>query len=170
MGGFTSGEVLEKGGRNMCFICDRIQMIKDGNNPYFVKELETGYVVLGDFQHFRGYSLFLFKEHISELFQLDEEIKVTYLKEMTMVAEAVYNVFQPEKINYELLGNGDAHLCWHLFPRRQGDTPIPGPVWSIPKEDMYNQCKYPSRRDLEQMKLELASELDVLCGDLDAIK
>ena len=24
----------------MCFICDRISMIKDGTNPYFVKEIE----------------------------------------------------------------------------------------------------------------------------------
>lgn len=31
----------------MCLICDRIQMIKDEANPFFVKELETGYVVLG---------------------------------------------------------------------------------------------------------------------------
>lgn len=45
----------------MCLICDRIEMIKNNNNKYFVKELETGYVVIGDYQHFRGYSLFLLK-------------------------------------------------------------------------------------------------------------
>ncbi|MCD7883089.1 MAG: GNAT family N-acetyltransferase [Lachnospiraceae bacterium] len=49
----------------MCLICDRIQMIKEGKNPYFVKELETGYVVLGiisilkvihcSFPKYRGY-------------------------------------------------------------------------------------------------------------------
>ena len=27
-----------------CLVCERIQMIKENNNPYFVKELETGYV------------------------------------------------------------------------------------------------------------------------------
>ncbi len=27
----------------MCLICDRIEMIKNGENPYFVRELETGY-------------------------------------------------------------------------------------------------------------------------------
>ncbi len=32
----------------MCLICDRIKSIKEGANPYFVKELETGYVVIGD--------------------------------------------------------------------------------------------------------------------------
>lgn len=52
----------------MCFICDRIKMINNGTNPYFVKELQTGYVVIGDNQHFKGYSLFLCKEHKTELF------------------------------------------------------------------------------------------------------
>ena len=46
----------------MCLICDRIEMIKRGENPYFVRELKTGYVVIGDHQHFRGYTLFLYKE------------------------------------------------------------------------------------------------------------
>ena len=55
----------------MCFICERIQRIKEGTNPYFVKELETGYVVIGDNQHFKGYTLFLCKEHKTELFQLE---------------------------------------------------------------------------------------------------
>ena len=57
----------------MCIVCDRIQMIKNNNNPYFVKELETGYVVLGDNQHFKGYTLFLYKEHIKEVEELYEE-------------------------------------------------------------------------------------------------
>lgn len=54
----------------MCLICDRICMIKDKTNPYFVKELETGYVVIGDYQHFKGYTLFLFKEHKMSYFNL----------------------------------------------------------------------------------------------------
>ncbi len=40
-------------------ICDRIELIKAGKIPYFVKELETGYVVIGDHQYFEGYTLFL---------------------------------------------------------------------------------------------------------------
>lgn len=40
-----------------CVICDRIQMIKEGKNPYFICELETGYVVFGDNQRFKGYTL-----------------------------------------------------------------------------------------------------------------
>ena len=32
----------------MCLICDRIEMIKNGVNPYFVKELKTGYFFIRD--------------------------------------------------------------------------------------------------------------------------
>lgn len=105
----------------MCFICDRIKMIGQGTNPYFVKELETGYVVIGDNQHFKGYTLFLCKEHKTELFHLDHSQKMKFLEEMSIVAEAVSNAFGAEKMNYELLGNGDTHLHWHLFPRKDGD-------------------------------------------------
>lgn len=105
----------------MCFICDRIKMIINGTNPYFVKELKTGYVVIGDNQHFKGYTLFLCKEHNTELFQLNHSQKIKFLEEMSIVAEAVSNAFGAEKMNYELLGNGDTHLHWHLFPRKSGD-------------------------------------------------
>ena len=55
----------------MCLICQRIELIKSGDNPYFVKELETGYVVIGDHQYFEGYTLFLAKEHVTELHHME---------------------------------------------------------------------------------------------------
>lgn len=84
-------------------------MIKNGQNPYFVKELETGYVVLADHQSYRGYTLFLCKQHISELHELDSDFRNKYFQEMAMVAHAVYQAFTPDKLNYEMLGNTDAH-------------------------------------------------------------
>ena len=77
----------------MCGVCERIQMIRDGTNPYFVKELETGYVVIGDFQHFMGYTLFIYKYHTVELFDLEPAVRAKHLEEMTIVAQAVRNAF-----------------------------------------------------------------------------
>ena len=151
----------------MCLICDRIKMIRSGTNPWFVKELETGYVVLGDNQHFRGYALFLYKEHRVELFDLNRETKMKFLEEMSLVAEAVSNAFGAEKMNYELLGNGDSHLHWHLFPRVAGDIEDygnqgKGPVWWYPREKMYDASNRPSPAELETMKSRLSEELDKL--------
>lgn len=149
----------------MCFICERIEMIKNNTNPYFVKELETGYVVLGDNQHFKGYTIFLCKEHKTELFQLNRFDKMKFLEEMSIVAEAVSKAFDAEKMNYELLGNGDTHLHWHLFPRRSGDIENygnngKGPVWWYPMEKMYSDDNRPSADELEEMKCRLLTELD----------
>lgn len=150
----------------MCLICERIAMIQNGSNPYFVKELETGYVVLGDHQHFYGYTLFLYKTHGSqtELFHLDKAQRARFTEEMILVAEAVQRAFGAEKMNYELLGMGDAHLHWHLFPRRSGDIGDfgnrgRGPVWWYPMEKMYSDDCRPTAEQLEQMKQKLQEEL-----------
>ena len=149
----------------MCLICQRIEMIKNGTNPYFVKELRTGYVVIGDHQHFKGYTLFLGKEHNTELFQLDHGEKVDFLTEMSIVAEAVSKAFGAEKMNYELLGNGDTHLHWHLFPRVSGDldgygSNGKGPVWLYPMDKMFSDDNRPTDEELVEMKSKLLMELD----------
>lgn len=144
-------------------------MIKNGTNPYFVKELDTGYVVIGDNQHFYGYTLFLYKFHgdKTELFHLDKLERQKFMEEMTMVAQAVQNAFGAEKINYELLGNGEAHLHWHIYPRRTGDIESygnngKGPVWWYPMEKMYCDESRPSEKELSEMKMKLLAELNRL--------
>jgi len=117
-----------------CLICERIELIKKERNPFFVKELETGYVVLGDHQLFRGYTLFLCKKHIGELHDLDREFRDTFLREMSSVGEAVFHAFSPRKLNYELLGNSDPHLHWHIFPRHKDDSDPTKPVWCTPQQ------------------------------------
>lgn len=85
-----------------CLICERMALIEEENNPYFVAELETGYVVMGDHQYFKGYTLFLCKHHVTELHFLEADFRNKFLLEMSIVAEAVYNAFLPEKLNYEV--------------------------------------------------------------------
>lgn len=145
-----------------CLICERISMIKEGINPYFVAELESGYVVIGDHQLFKGYTLFLCKEHVVELHMLEPEFKNKYLSEMSLVAEAVYKCFQPDKLNYELLGNGDSHMHWHLFPRYKDDAVGRGPVWWADRNIMFSDEVRPSEEELLSMKKKLFSELEKL--------
>ena len=140
----------------MCLICERIELIKQDKNPHFVKELETGYVVIGDGQYFKGYTLFLAKEHVTELHQMEYETKIKFLEEMSIVQEAVAKAFQAEKMNIELLGNGDAHVHWHLFPRKAGDMKGyghngRGPVWWVPWEEMSSEEYQPKESDLLQL-------------------
>ena len=62
---------------------------------------------------------------------------------------------------------GDAHLHWHLYPRRKGDIGNyghngVGPVWSMPFSEIYDDGNRPSPEELEIMKQKLLKELDQL--------
>ncbi|MDO8183584.1 MAG: HIT family protein [bacterium] len=140
-----------------CLICTRIELIKKGENPFFVKELKTGYVVLGDHQFFEGYTLFLSKIHARELHDLNQDFKKKFLLEMSKVAEAVFRAFKPINLNYELLGNSDKHLHWHIFPRHTEDPQPTKPVWIIPKS--IREHSTPSTKKLEELKKVLLKEL-----------
>jgi len=148
---------------DLCGVCGRIEKTRAGNNPYFVKELETGYVVIGDHQRFEGYTLLLCREHATELSQLAPDFRNAFLRDMAVTAEAVENVFHPDKLNYELLGTGKGrHMHWHIFPRRNGDTPCPGPVWQV--RDLHDDRYLPSPEKLAELRSALKKELDRLYG------
>lgn len=145
-----------------CLICERIQMIMNGTNPYFVKELTTGYVVLADHQRYPGYTIFLCKIHVEELHQLPYEFRVKHLEEMSTVSEAVYNAFKADKMNHAMLGNLDSHVHWHLIPRMEGDLPANAPIWSLPKEELFKDCYRPNEEYLIEMVIKLRAELNLL--------
>lgn len=51
---------------------------------------------------------------------------------MSEVAEAVSIAFHPAKLNYELLGNTNSHLHWHISTRFATNNPNPAmPIWTI---------------------------------------
>ena len=90
-----------------------------------------------------------------------------FLEEMSVVAEAAARAFGAEKMNYELLGNGDSHLHWHLFPRVSGDlegygNQGKGPVWWYPREKMYSDSNRPSDEERREMTERLSAELEKL--------
>lgn len=141
-----------------CFICKRISLIKEGKNRYFVKEFSSGYAVLADHQFYPGYTIFLSKTHTDELHKLKAQDRMQFLKDMSIVSEAVYKAFKPNKLNYELLGNTDRHLHWHIIPRYR-DDPNPGsPVWTIDKTIRDAENTIPNKKELEKSKATLLSQ------------
>jgi len=140
-----------------CEMCETVTNIKD--DPYLITELETGFVSLGWYQRFKGYTLFICKQHGPELHNLEYAFKMKYLEEMALVAEAICNIYKPDKMNYELLGNVCSHLHWHLFPRVDGDTPEKGPVFWLPKEELCDEATRPGEEKRKEMIMEIKNEI-----------
>jgi len=95
-----------------------------------IAELSSCYVLLNRDQFFPGYTLVFAKQHQTELFHLDLPRRGIMMEEVNRVAKALNQVFQPTKMNYELLGNMVPHIHWHLVPRFAKDPVWPRPIWS----------------------------------------
>ncbi len=145
-----------------CVFCEEIVKTKKGKNEYFVMELETGYVFMSWYQYFEGYTIFAFKNHFSELHQLDNNLKNKFLCEMSLVAEAVNRAFKPKKINYAMLGNTDPHMHWHLIPRYSNDPKPKDTIWNIPEKIWASEKQKPTQEKLNELKRRLKKELEVL--------
>lgn len=137
---------------NECLLCEVINSIKIQTNSYFVIELETGYVVFEDYQFFKGYVIFISKKHVGELHLLEKKEKIMFLEEMTLVAEAVYKQYKPEKLNYELLGNTYSHLHWHIIPRYKNDLNIKKPIWTIDEAIRRARKNKPELSEVKKLK------------------
>ena len=149
---------------NACEICQRISRLTP-DNPYLIAELDTGYAVLADNQHYRGYTIFLAKQCAPELHHLAPDIRMRFLSEMADVAEAVFRAFEPRKLNYELLGNSVAHLHWHIFPRYDSD---PNPRWPVWNNDEFLQS--PRRTDIAPAVLaEMRERVQCALADVQGV-
>ena len=99
-----------------------------------VVELEFCRVILNRDQFFPGYCFVVTKEHHTELFHLEKALRTGIIEEVNLVAAALFRLFSPTKINYELLGNMVPHMHWHIVPRFSTDPVWPRPIWSEPHE------------------------------------
>lgn len=99
-----------------------------------IAELSHCRVLLNRDQFFPGYTFVFTREHVTELFHLEREVRQGVMEEVTAVAAALSRLFRPTKMNYELIGNMVPHMHWHLVPRFGTDPLWPRPIWSAPHE------------------------------------
>jgi len=145
-----------------CLVCESIETVRRGEDPFFIIETETGYATLERIQRFRGYTLFTCKEHFTELHELQKDTKLKYLEEMSIISEALYNIYKPRKMNYELLGNLCAHMHWHLIPRYSGEERENEPIWRLPAEEMNDEKYRLTDDEARVMASEIRTEVERL--------
>ncbi|MEY8459145.1 HIT family protein [Lactococcus ileimucosae] len=114
---------------------DRIESAVNGTNPMIIAELKASYVAIGDTQFLEGYCVLLPKEKYYSLNDMEIEERTQFLKEMSIVGDAIINVCSPLRINYDILGNTDAYLHAHVFPRyaSESEERRKMPVWLYDK-------------------------------------
>ena len=105
-----------------CPVCKKLPAPEDDVD---IKEFPTSWLCAHPRVCLKGTCYLLLKPHAVELFDLDEDTLLSYMKEVQISAKALKEVTNAVKINYELHGNTGPHLHIHLFPRYL-DDPFPG--------------------------------------------
>ena len=112
-----------------CSLCERIELAKNGNYPYVIKEFKHSFLMLGEHQFFSGYSVLLLKDHHREMTDIPSGMREEFFQEMMAASSALDEVFRPKKMNMCSLGNRVDHVHWHFFPRRSDDPQFFDPPW-----------------------------------------
>lgn len=95
----------------------RVEAARAGTNPMVIGRVSSGWLVLEDVQFLRGYSLLLPDPVVSDLNALDENGRSQFLHEMTVLGDALLEVTEAYRMNYQILGNLEPALHAHVFPR-----------------------------------------------------
>lgn len=153
---------------------DRVLAALQGRNPTVLAELDASYAVIGDVQFLPGYTLALTKvAGVYRLSDLPRADRVRYLADVDLVATAVERVCSDRdrgyrRVNVEILGNTDAFLHAHVWPRYEWEPRdlVGKPVWLYPPERWRDpgSALGPEHDDL---RAALTAEVDQLRSSID---
>jgi len=151
---------------------NRIESALNGTNPTVLAKMKSGFAVFGDTQFLPGYCVLLAYPQVNSLNDLSLTERSDFLTDMTIIGDAILEVYKPLRINYDILGNKDAFLHAHIFPRYEYEDEIhrAKPVWLYSSDNwtnpefQFDQDKYQEKRMALQKKLLELIELYKLHG------
>src|SRR5690242_10356296 len=94
-----------------------VEECRAGRRESAVCRVTSGWVVLGDAQFVRGYSLLLPDPVVANLNALEGAQRAAFLRDMAVVGDSLLALTDAVRINYEILGNVDPALHAHVVPR-----------------------------------------------------
>ncbi len=109
-----------------CWVCQNLHQ----STNLIIRETKTSIAKLNPDQLFPGYTFVTLKWHEEHLTSLSPRDQHRFLEDMTTTANTLNKALKPDRMNYELLGNAQPHLHWHLIPRYTTDPMWGRPVWA----------------------------------------
>ncbi|MEZ5529750.1 MAG: HIT domain-containing protein [Porticoccaceae bacterium] len=79
------------------------------------------------------------QEDLSEIYHLSEMDRQQLIRESCQLAEALVDVFSPDKINIATLGNMVPQLHMHHVVRYKNDGAWPNPIWGAQPPRDYSE-------------------------------
>ncbi|SEG18392.1 Diadenosine tetraphosphate (Ap4A) hydrolase [Nonomuraea solani] len=150
---------------------DRIGSALKGENPTVLRRLDAGFAVIGDTQFLPGYSVLLVDEpDVERLSDLPRARRLAFLSDMERLGEAIERACRARdpafrRVNLEILGNTDAFLHAHVWPRYEWEPAhlVGRPVWLYPRE-RWSERRFALGPRHDTVRHAIGRELDLLTG------
>jgi diadenosine tetraphosphate (Ap4A) HIT family hydrolase len=111
-----------------CDLCDTV----GGKLLWQDEALRVVYV---DEPGYSGYCRVIWKAHVAEMTDLDEDQRMRCLRAVFAVESLLRELLSPDKINLASLGNFTPHMHWHVIPRFRHDPHFPQAIWGERQRD-----------------------------------
>jgi diadenosine tetraphosphate (Ap4A) HIT family hydrolase len=134
-----------------CPICEDMHL-EENRFSFKVTELQQGIVRLAKNQYMRGYTVVFFRWHANELFELSSQELAQFWQDISRVANVLYEMYQPTKVNYLVFGHHCPHVHCHLLVHSYEDDPSK-PV------DMNEETVLLSSQEYEQIIAQMRRKL-----------
>lgn len=132
-------------------IHERVEQCRAGTYEKLIGRVKSGWVVMGDVQFLEGYCLIYPDPVVPHLNALAADERKTLMYEVSVVGDALLEITDAVRINYEILGNLAPVLHVHIFPRFDSEPEElkTKPVWFY---DWDNAPEFDRVRDTEMMQ------------------
>ncbi len=137
----------------MGLIGDRVAAARQGENATVIGRMRSGWAVLSDQQHLRGWCVLLPDPVPDTLNAMPLNARGQFLTDMAGLGDAILAATNAVRINYSIYGNQAPQLHAHVVPR-YADEPEemrPKPHWLYPTERT-NAVSFDLQRDAELMR------------------
>lgn len=106
-------------------ISNRVERIKQGNDPELICEMPSGYAILGKFQPdaINGCCMLLPKVVVPSPNDLSHADRAQFFSDLVLIGDAIMQVTGSNRINYLVLCNQVPELHGHCIPRFDSEVP-----------------------------------------------
>lgn len=114
---------------NNCPLCAECCSTETRNEfGYTIATLRQSLLRLTMNQFPPGYCILICTKHVQEPYHLTAEEQHLFFDDLWCAAKAIERVFNPIKMNFQILGNLVPHLHVHITPRYYGDVAPGRPI------------------------------------------
>jgi diadenosine tetraphosphate (Ap4A) HIT family hydrolase len=117
-----------------CLYCDRNQVQKD--LMIEICDLSTSTLFLFKEQTYTGRCIVAYNKHNVELYELNDNDLLNFMKDVNKVAAVLSKIFKADKINYGAYSDKLPHLHMHLVPKYV-DGPDYGGTFTMNPQKVY---------------------------------